>query len=109
MTIVKLLPDGDETVEINLKEPPVAALLAWLWPGAGHIYQGRFGKAFLYMVCIIGIYFFGFAVGGGHVVYASFEKADRRLPYICQVGVGIPDNPRTKHARGIHFHASRTA
>lgn len=102
MTIVKLLPDGDETVEINLKEPPVAVLLAWLWPGAGHIYQGRFGKAFLYMVCIIGIYFFGFAVGGGHVVYASFEKADRRLPYICQVGVGIPALPALAQAIRIH-------
>jgi len=102
MTIVKMPPDGDVTIEIELRDPPVAALLAWLWPGAGHIYQRRFGKAILYMVCILGIYFLGFAIGGGHVVYASFEKQDRRLPFICQVGVGIPALPAVVQAVRMH-------
>ena len=102
MTIVKIPPHGGQTIEIDLRDPPVAALLAWLWPGAGHIYQRRFGKAALYMVCILGIYFFGFAIGDGHVVYASFEKQDRRLPYICQLGVGIPALPALVQAVRSH-------
>ena len=50
----------------------MSAGLAWLWPGAGHIYQGRYAKGILYMVCILGTYFFGLTMGNGHVVYAAF-------------------------------------
>ncbi len=104
MTRLKIPPESGEAIaEINLKNPSLAVLLAWLWPGAGHIYQERFGKAVLYMVCILSIYFFGFAVGGGHVVYASFKKTDRRLPYVCQVGVGIPALPALVQAMRVHL------
>ena len=64
-----------------------------MWPGAGHLYQGRTAKGILYMVCITSIYFYGLAIGQGHVVYASWRSYDRRLPYICQVGVGLPALP----------------
>ena len=40
-------------IEIDLKNPVIAAVLAWLWPGAGHMYQRRIGKGLLYMVCIL--------------------------------------------------------
>jgi hypothetical protein len=80
-------------VEVRLKNPPVAALLAWLWPGAGHIYQGRTGKGLLFMLCILVTYFWGLAMGGGHVVYASLRKPDIRYPYAFQIGVGLPAMP----------------
>ncbi len=82
-----------ETTHVDLKHPGLAALLAWLWPGAGHLYQGRIAKGILYMVCITSIYFYGLAIGHGHVVYASWRPFDRRLPYLCQVGVGLPALP----------------
>ena len=85
--------DPFEPVSVDLKDPFIAAVSAWLWPGAGHVYQGRYAKAILYMVCILGTYFFGLSIGGSHVVYASFTKQDRRLPYLCQIGVGIPAMP----------------
>jgi len=85
--------DAFAPVDVRLRNPTVAALLAWLWPGAGHIYQGRYGKGVLFMVCILAIYFFGLAVGGGHVVYASFRKPDVRYPYLAQVCVGLPALP----------------
>jgi hypothetical protein len=47
----------------------------------------------LFMVCILVTYFWGLAMGGGHVVYASFKKADMRYPYLCQVAVGLPALP----------------
>lgn len=83
----------DQSFEIDLREPKVAALLAWLWPGAGHIYQRRYGKGILFMVCILGTYIFGLAMGGGHVVYASWKKNDKRWQYFCQLGVGTPAFP----------------
>ena len=91
-TIVRS-PDPDQPVEIDLRNPPLAALWAWLLPGAGHLYQRRYAKGILFMVCILGTYFFGLALGGGKVVYASFTKSDVRYPYICQVGVGLPALP----------------
>jgi hypothetical protein len=45
------------------------------------------------MVCILGTYFFGLSLGGGHVVYASFRKPDVRYYYIWQLGVGLPALP----------------
>lgn len=80
-------------VEVDLKNPWLAALWAWLWPGAGHLYQGRYSKGLLFMVFILVTYFWGLAIGDGHVVYASFKKSDIRYPYICQVGVGLPALP----------------
>ena len=71
----------------------LAGFWAWLWPGAGHIYQGRYAKAALFMICILGTYFYGLAMTGGHVVYFSWTETDKRLPYICQVGVGLPALP----------------
>ncbi len=83
---------GDE-IEINLKDPVLAGFWAWLWPGAGHIYQGRYAKGALFMICILGTFFAGLAIGGRHVVYASWTQEDKRLPYLCQVGVGLPALP----------------
>ena len=91
-------PDTD-VIEIELKNPIVAAIWAWLWPGAGHIYQRRYAKGILFMVCILFTYFFGLAIGGGHVVYASWKKNDRRWHYICQVGVGLPALPALIQAK----------
>lgn len=87
--------DADEQrpIEVDLRNPLFAGLLAWLIPGAGHFYQRRYAKGTLYCVCILGAYFFGLTIGGGHVVYASWKKEDRRWQYFCQVGVGLPALP----------------
>ena len=88
-----------EQLEIDLRQPGLAALWAWLWPGAGHLYQRRYAKGVLYMVCILSTYFFGLAMGGGHVVYVSWNSSEWRWQYICQVGVGIPALPAIIEAR----------
>ncbi|MCA9246180.1 MAG: hypothetical protein KDA42_03665 [Planctomycetales bacterium] len=83
----------NELAAIDLRDPRLAAFLAWLVPGAGHIYQRRTGKGLLFMTCILGTFFFGLYLGGGKVVYASMRPQDRRLPYLCQVGVGLAALP----------------
>ena len=82
-----------DPVPVDLKNRGLAAMLAWLWPGAGHLYQGRYGKAVLFMVCILVTYFWGLAMGDGHVVYASFRNQDMRYEYLLQMHVGLPAMP----------------
>jgi hypothetical protein len=84
---------------IPLKDPALAALLAWLVPGLGHLYQGRYVKAMLFFVFILGTFLFGLYLGSsnelgwGRVVYASWREDDQRLAYLCQIGVGLPAMP----------------
>lgn len=85
--------------EIDLRQPGLAAFWAWLWPGAGHLYQRRYAKGVLFMVCILSTYFFGLAMGGGHVVYASWDHSEKRWQYFCQFGVGLPALPALVEAR----------
>jgi hypothetical protein len=91
----------DETLEIDLKNPGWAALWAWLWPGAGHLYQGRTAKGILFMVCILGTFFYGMFLGDGRVVfvYGPWKPEMFRWPYLCQVGVGLPAFPAVLQAR----------
>ncbi len=80
-------------ITIDLRDPLLAAFLAWLIPGAGHFYQRRWAKGVLYSVCILTTFIFGLFIGGGRVVYASWRNNDTRLPYVCQIGVGLPALP----------------
>lgn len=82
-----------DSEQIDLKSRPLAALLAWLIPGAGHFYQGRATKGSLYLVCILTTWLLGFALGGGHVVYASWQPGDKRWHYFLQAGVGAAALP----------------
>ena len=84
----------EDLVEIELKEPWIAALLAWMLPGLGHIYQGRTGKGLLFFICILGTFFYGMYLGGGKVVYASVPwEQQYRWQYLCQLGVGLTKHP----------------
>jgi hypothetical protein len=91
------LQTAEET--INLKDPALAAFLAWLVPGLGHWYQGRRPKAVLYCVCILGLFVYGVYLGGnsslgyGRAVYFSWRPGDQRLPYLCQIGAGLVAMP----------------
>lgn len=92
----------EERIEIDLKDPLFAAFLAWLMPGLGHWYQGRIHKAALFFVCILGTFIYGLYLGEGRVVYASWRDNDHRLPYLCQVGVGLPALPALIQAKREH-------
>jgi hypothetical protein len=87
-------PEFDEPLEIELKEPWLAALLAWMLPGMGHMYQGRTGKGLLFFICVMGTFLFGLWIGEGKVVYASSPgEQPWRWQYYCQLGVGVPALP----------------
>jgi TM2 domain-containing membrane protein YozV len=80
---------------VNLRNPAVAALLAWLVPGLGHFYQRRIGKGILYAVCIFGLYLMGMLMGEGRIVYWRWVNPMNNpekfcLYYLGQFFVGIP-------------------
>jgi hypothetical protein len=79
--------------EINLKNRYLAAVLGFLVPGAGHYYQGRRNKAYLFAVCILGLFGLGMFIGQGHVVYAAWSPDEYRLQFPAQLCVGIPAFP----------------
>lgn len=78
---------------IPLKNPVVAAVLAYLVPGAGHIYQGRLFKGALYSVCILGTFLYGMYLADWKAVYYRWEPGKRTLGYLSQVMVGLPALP----------------
>ena len=106
-------PQQTDSPAIDLKDPIMAALLAWLVPGLGHWYQGRRAKAVLFFVCIMGLFTYGVYLGGGkrvdkdgqerslgygRAVYVSMQKDDLRLYYLSQIGVGLPAMPAVLQA-----------
>ena len=82
-----------EPVQVNLKDQYWSAFLAWLLPGAGHFYQGRYAKGFLFLVCILSTFLFGLGLGRGRCVYATDSTGKLNYYYIGQVGVGLPALP----------------
>ena len=99
---------AEQEQSVELKDPALAALLAWLVPGLGHYYQGRVAKAILYFVCIMGTFAYGLYLGGspelgwGRSVYFSWRVSDRRWAYLCQLGVGLPALPALVQASRVH-------
>jgi hypothetical protein len=100
-------PEKPAEETIDLKDPALAGVLAWLVPGLGHWYQGRRAKALLYFLSIVGIFAYGLylssskeacldgkgMIGGGRAVYFSWRDGDHRLAYLCQIGAGLPALP----------------
>lgn len=87
---------------INLRNPNVAAVLAFLIPGAGHWYQRRFFKAAIYSVCVLGTFVWGQAMVEWKGVFFRwqdlegrdrFRTRDRTIGYLSQVMVGLPALP----------------
>jgi len=100
---------------IQLKNPWTAAILAFLLPGAGHLYQRRTFKGCLYMVCILGAWLYGMQMGNWRAVYArtfsdTHSSGQGRLAwgYIAQFGVGLPALPAYVQSRRF-YHVENLA
>jgi hypothetical protein len=82
---------------------PLPAVLSYLVPGLGQIYQGRVGKGILFFVCIYGLFFYGMALGHWKNVYipdtakfnnplglsTPYANLYNRPQYLGQFWVGI--------------------
>ena len=66
------------------RSPVLAIILGWVIPGGGHAYAGRWGKALLFGLAIVGLLVAGFALGRGTNILAS------ELWFLAQAGAGGP-------------------
>ncbi|MFP6763474.1 MAG: DUF6677 family protein [Planctomycetaceae bacterium] len=84
---------------IDFRNRWIAGVLAWLIPGAGHLYQRRYFKAAAYTVCILGVFIWGSSMGEAKAVHLRWDSGGdaktrhRSLGYLAQVGVGLPALP----------------
>jgi TM2 domain-containing membrane protein YozV len=84
---------------IPFKNRYLAGVLAFLFPGAGHVYQGRYFKGILCGVCVLVTFFYGMALGNWSVVYWKKDPTNFLNPYYAQVFVGLPALPSLVQAR----------
>lgn len=68
----------------DLPLTPGAAVLAWLWPGAGHISLGQRRRGLLLMAGVLFLFLSGMLIGGVDVV----DRREDRLWFIAQFFCG---------------------
>ena len=69
----------------------LAALLAFLVPGLGHVYLGRPGKGLVAFVVLVGLFGWGIGISRGECVsLAGDEESGHRYAFLAQVGAGLP-------------------
>ncbi len=65
---------------------PVAAVLAWIVPGLGHIYIGERARGLIFMIAIALTFWGGVAIGG---VKNTVNPRERALWFVGQVCAGV--------------------
>ena len=97
----------------QLRVPALAGALAWLIPGAGHLYQRRYFKAAVFGLSVWTCMIAGWWMGSytqkmddgstrrhfARVVYCSWRSGEMRLAFIPQSCVGIMALPALNQAR----------
>jgi hypothetical protein len=73
---------------------PIAAVLSYLIPGLGQIYQGRVGKGLLFFVCVYTLFFIGVYLGSGTVEI-------RGETYTVSSNVYLPDTADKNNPFGL--------
>jgi hypothetical protein len=67
-----------------------AALLAWAWPGLGHLFLGRRGKGLILMLCILALFVLGVGMDSRLQLHLGLEDPLALLFSLAQMGVGAP-------------------
>ncbi|MEM7473606.1 MAG: DUF6677 family protein [Planctomycetota bacterium] len=81
-----VIADGEE---LDLHNRYLAAIFAWIIPGAGHFYQRRYFKSAIFSACVFSTFFIGFFISNYRCVYASWDSTEKRWQFVLQAGVGF--------------------
>lgn len=71
------------------KNSIIAMVLAWVFPGAGHFYLGRRGRAITFAVIVLLMFLIGLALEG-KVYVAERGKPLTTLATLASMGLGLP-------------------
>lgn len=64
--------------------------LAWLVPGAGHAFLGRWGRALLFLVLVLAFVFLGYSLDGRLYTFDNAQRLLHRVATLGAYGVGFP-------------------
>jgi TM2 domain-containing membrane protein YozV len=67
-----------------------AGLLAWVWPGLGHLFLGRRGKGLALMGSILALFMLGVAMDSSLKLHLGLEDPLALLFSAAQMGTGAP-------------------
>ena len=67
-----------------------ACLLAWLLPGAGHLYLGRARKGLLLLSAVGALFVLGVALGARLQMYFGLDDPLSVLRSLAQMAIGLP-------------------
>ena len=73
---------------IRLKNRMLAVILAWLLPGAGHLYQGRRLKSAIYFCSIMGLWIMAMHLSEWKVMAAPIKTPGESRPIILVLKFG---------------------
>lgn len=82
-------PDPARAMRERGKSPELAALLAWLVPGSGHLYAGHPVKGIAALVCVLGLHLAGLFLSRMEAVSLDKEEG-HPYAFLAQIGVGLP-------------------
>lgn len=74
----------------DASRPLAAGLLAWVWPGLGHLFLGRRGKGLVFMGAILALFVLGVAMSSRLELHLGFEDPLAVLFSFAQMGTGAP-------------------
>jgi len=66
-----------------MDNPVIIGILAWVFPGAGHLVQGRFKRGIILSAVIWTMFVIAIVSGGAH--YPGFDFKDGALLYLLNV------------------------
>ncbi len=92
-------PDPVETMRLRGKIPELAAVLAWLIPGLGHLYAGYPIKGAVALVLLFGMHVAGLVVSRGDCVSLDQEHG-HPYAFVAQLGAGLPTGAALAYAHG---------
>lgn len=67
----------------QMDNPVIVGIVAWIFPGAGHVAQGRFVRGAILGVVIWGMFIIALLSGGAH--YPGFDFKDGALLYLLNI------------------------
>ena len=67
-----------------------AGLLAWVFPGLGHLYLRRYGKALVLMGAILALFVLGLTMDSRLAINSGLEDPLALLFSLAQMGAGAP-------------------
>jgi len=68
----------------------VACLLAWLLPGAGHLYLRRKGKGLVFLFCLVALFVLGVAMQSKLQLHLGFDDPLAFIVSLAQMALGGP-------------------